>query len=215
MPRTQPPKPQTFRTARTPRNPARTPDRTFWWTAPVEKKPADSKAYEKVCDAARWLDQETGWRNTRRALWRRYYEGLDTSGLTALERIYLGAFGEDQPLTVNAVAAVVDAFVAKIAKNRPRPLVMTLGGDYKMRKRGEGMVKVLAGEFYAQDAYEQGPEAALDMAQVGDGFLQVFMRHGQIAYERVLSDHLLVDDYEADRGYRFVRQKIKTTLVHK
>lgn len=215
MPRPARTQPVTISTARTPRNQIKKAERTFWWGEPIESDPGNSKVHEKVCDAAKWLDRETGWRNDRRAEWRRYYEGIDTSGLSATERMYLGAFGEDQPLTVNAVAAVADAFVAKVAKQRPRPLVMTMGGDYKMRKRGQGMVKVLAGEFYENDAYEQGPEAALDMAQLGDGFLQVYMRHGRVAYERVLSDHLLVDDYEAERGYRFVRQKFKLVNVHK
>ncbi len=201
--------------ARTPRNPLKTPDRVFWWQTPRESNLDDSKIHEKVCEAARWLDRETGWRNERRERWRRYYEGLDYSDLTATERMYLGAFGEGTPLTVNATEMVVDAWHAKIAKQKPRPIVMTMGGNYKARKRAQGKAKVLAGEFYENDAFEQGAEASLDCAQVGDGFLQVAIKHGKVRYDRTLAECLLVDDYEARFGYRNVRQLIKCSNVHK
>ena len=46
----------------------------------------------------------------------------------------------------------------KMAKNRPKPLFLTSGGDYKLIRKAKKLTKFCDGIFYENEAYKLGPE---------------------------------------------------------
>jgi hypothetical protein len=103
-------------------------------------------------------------------------------------------------ISYNVVQSATDTVVAKMAKNKPRPLFLTSGGDYRQQRKAKKLNQFVDGVFYENRAHELGLEAFRDGAVVGDGFAHVFARNGRVAFERTLSTELWVDELEAVYG---------------
>lgn len=110
--------------------------------------------------------------------------------------------GEER-LRYNVVQSVVDTKTAKIAKNKPKPLFLTNGGNWRQRRKAKMLTKFCEGVFYENKAYRLGVKAYRDSAVWGDGLVHVFAKpvsdnKHRVAYERVRAGELYVDDAEAD-----------------
>lgn len=110
------------------------------------------------------------------------------------------ANGRSERVTYNIVQSAVDTVTAKMAKNRPKPLFLTSGGDYKIQKRAKKLDKFVDGILYENDAYGLGAECFRDAGVIGDGMVQVLELHGRVKLERVLAGELFVDPLEAFYG---------------
>jgi hypothetical protein len=106
-------------------------------------------------------------------------------------------------VTYNVAQAVVDTAAAKISKNRPRALFMTMGGNYDKTQMAKGLTKFVDGIFYETDFYEQVFDRCFtDCAIFDSGISKVYADRGKkkIHIERVLPTELLVNDAEAIYG---------------
>lgn len=103
-------------------------------------------------------------------------------------------------ITYNLIQSAVDTVVAKIAKNRPKPLFLTSKGDYKIQRRAKKLNDFVDGIFYENDAYAQGTMIFRDGAVFGDGFTHVFPYYGRVKHERVLASELWIDEIESLYG---------------
>jgi hypothetical protein len=106
-------------------------------------------------------------------------------------------------VTYNVAQAVVDTAAAKISKNRPRALFMTMGGNYDKSQMAKGLTKFVDGIFYETDFYESVFDRAFTDACIFDsGISKIYAdrRHKKIRLERVLPTELLVNDAEAIYG---------------
>lgn len=100
----------------------------------------------------------------------------------------------------NVIQAVIDTVQAKMTKNKPRPLFLTSGGNYKEQRRAKKLQKFVDGIFYENKAYRLGSTVFRDSAVFGSGFIHVFEDNKRVCFERVLSGELFVDDVEALYG---------------
>lgn len=100
-------------------------------------------------------------------------------------------------LKLNVIRACIDAAVAQIATNRPRPMYVTEGGSRPQKERAKNLGKFVMGQFYAMDQYDMSLEVFRDAGIFGTGFEKVYEEDGKIKGERVFPDEVLVDDLEA------------------
>lgn len=96
-------------------------------------------------------------------------------------------------LTYNVCQSVVDTITSKISKNKPKPMFLTSGGDYKMQRKAKKLEKFIDGVFYENKAHALGPIIFRDGCVSGDGIVHVFAKDGRVKYERVIASELYVD----------------------
>lgn len=105
-------------------------------------------------------------------------------------------------LTYNVVQSCVDTVTAKIAKNKPKPLFLTNGGDYKLQRKAKKLNQFVDGIFFDNEVHRVlSPIAFRDCCVLGDGILHVYDSFDQVKFERVLASEILVDEIEGIYGY--------------
>ncbi len=105
-------------------------------------------------------------------------------------------------LTYNIVQSCVDTVTAKIAKNKPKPLFLTSGGDYRLQRKAKKLNQFVDGVFFDNQVHsELSPTLFRDCAVLGDGIAYVYDWFGQVKIERVLPSEIMVDEIEAIYGY--------------
>lgn len=103
-------------------------------------------------------------------------------------------------VSYNVIQSCVDTVVSKIGKNRPRPLFLTSGGDYRAQRRAKGLNAFCDGLFYENNTHKLGVSVFRDAAVWGDGFIHVYADNGRVRHERVLPSEIFVDEVEATYG---------------
>jgi hypothetical protein len=96
--------------------------------------------------------------------------------------------------------SATDTITSKIAKNRPRPLFLTDGGDYKVRRKAKKLTQMVEGIFYENKAYDLGPLIFRDGCVLGDGLVHVYAKNKRVHFDRVLASELFVDEIEGFYG---------------
>lgn len=167
-----------------------------WWTLPDHEAAGSITATIKAIHDA----QRERWSGLELA--ERLYGKASVSWRGGLARPPLPSQpASDARLTLNVVASVVDTVTAKIGKNRPRPMYLSSGGNYRQVRRAKRLNKFIDGIFYETRAHEKlGPEAFRDGAVWGDGLVAVVERHKRIAFERALPQEIYVDDLDGHNG---------------
>lgn len=103
-------------------------------------------------------------------------------------------------ISYNVCQSAVDTITSKICKNKPRPMFLTSGGDYKIQRKAKKLDQFCEGVFYENKAYEMGELIFRDACVFDAGIVHVFNHYGRVTHERVLSRELLVDEIEAQYG---------------
>ena len=101
-----------------------------WWTKENQHESAwDAYAHIKENDGGRYVD------NLRHL---RLYGNRDYVGM--LPQSYAESFSQER-VTLNVIKSVCDTVSSRIAKNRPRPVFLTSGGNYSTRRRAKLLEK--------------------------------------------------------------------------
>lgn len=103
-------------------------------------------------------------------------------------------------LTLNVIQSAVDTATARIAKTKPKPMLLTEDGDYSMIRKAKGLEQYVGGCFYNMDFYEKAQSVFRDAGVWGDGLVKFYEEDGKIACERVLPEEILVDEDECLYG---------------
>lgn len=142
------------------------------------------------------------------------YSNMEFLGLSSrlFSRTALNSFFNNR-LTLNVIKSCVDTAAAKIAKNRPRPMFLTTGGDFPMQRKAKNLTKYMDGLFDEINAYEIGTKAFIDSGVFGTGIVQVLAKDGKPAIERVYMEELTID--EADGIYGTPIQMHRTKFINK
>ncbi len=113
--------------------------------------------------------------------------------------------------TANVIYSCTDTLVSRISQDRPKPIFLTDGGNYKERKMAEESNAFIHGEFFRTKAYDKGALMLRDACVLGNGFVKVFAKDGKIHSERTLETELLTDYNDA--YYDEPRQLIQNKLI--
>lgn len=102
--------------------------------------------------------------------------------------------------TYNLVQSCVDAATSKIGKNKPKPMFLTKGGNFKTQRKAKKLTQFMEGVYYENRAHQEGPMVFRDGAVIGDGITHVFAQNGRVKYERALAAEFWVDEMEGMYG---------------
>lgn len=176
-----------------------------WWKVPKKDRAASIVACCKT------ISEGDSPRQTQYQISTRLFGNTNLLGLTGLSFSKVSAVASSikDRVTFNLCQSVVDTIVAKMAKNRPKPLFLTSGGNYKMVRKAKKLTKFCDGIFYENKAYELGPTILRDCEVFGDGIIHIFNKYGRVHWERVVATELLVDTIETMYGHARQMHRIK------
>lgn len=112
-------------------------------------------------------------------------------------------------LSYNIVQSGIDTVTAKMAKNKPKPMFLTSGGNWKLQSRAKKLNKFCDGVFYENKAHFMGIDSFRDGCVLGDGIVHVFDFHNRVKWERVMPSELYVDPIEAFDGNARQMHRVK------
>lgn len=165
------------------------PNYKMWW------KSAPSERAAAITATVKFISEYDSKRQTQYQISNRLYGNANLMGLNGLSyskvQSVQGALKDR--LTYNVCQSVVDTITAKMAKNKPRPMFLTSGGDYKMQRKAKKLDKFMDGIFYENKIGSLSPIIFRDACVAGDGFVHVFAQNGRVTYERVIASEMYVD----------------------
>lgn len=167
-----------------------------WWLAQDEKT-----LMAQLLSTTAFLKNFHSARIRQASLYARLYSGkplynylASTSTLDNSQQMPMG-----RP-TANVVYSNIDTLTSRITQDRPRPVFLTNGGDYKESKTAENLNDFILGEFHRCKVYEEAALIFRDAGILGDGFIKVVEKDKKVAIERTLETELLVDFNDAYYG---------------
>jgi hypothetical protein len=168
-----------------------------WWLADTKKDVAAA-----LFGVVKYLGSNQTMRITNLITTTRLYGNLSLMGLNGLTYSKLASVtnASASRVTYNVCQATVDTVTAKIAKNKPKPLFLTSGGDYKLQMKAQNLTKFVEGVFYENDVYELATQIFRDAAIWGTGALFVYEKDGRLRFQRQIISELQVDEVEAFYG---------------
>jgi len=166
-----------------------------WWTLTQEEM------YPAITGTIDFLQTHQSVRQNQMLMSARLYGNISMVGLNGIttSRNNGGSSIRDR-VTYNICQAVVDTVSSKMAKNKPKPLFLTDGGDYKKQRRAKKLNQFVDGVFYENDAYELGNQVFRDACVFGTGIVHCFTHYGRVKFERVLASEIFVDEEEGYYG---------------
>jgi len=172
------------------------PINSKWW----EVKGDDLAA--RLFAVVKYLGSNQTLRTTNLITTTRLYGNLSLMGLNGLTYSKLASVtnASASRITYNVCQSATDTVTAKIAKNKPKPLFLTSGGDYKLQRRAENLTKFVEGVFYENDIYALATHIFRDACVWGTGAAFVYEKDGRIKFERCVISEIQVDDVEAFYG---------------
>lgn len=171
--------------------------RKEWWSLPDDELP------NAVTGVVEHIKQNSGKLEQQRQISARLYGNISIVGLAGISfsRSQTATPGTRDRISYNVVKSVIDTVTSKIAKNKPKPLFLTSGGDYKIQRKAKKLTKFTEGIFYENEMRKLAPRIFRDAGIFGDGFLHVFAQDKRVRFERVMASELYVDEIEAFYGY--------------
>lgn len=178
-----------FSTFNQPQNTTQNPYANRWWTAPKSER---SQALAAIVKAISEYDSK---RQTQYQISGRLYGNSNLMGLNGISysKVQSVQGGLKDRLTYNVCQSVVDTITAKIAKNKPKPMFLTSGGDHKIQRKAKKLDKFVEGIFYENSAHRLGTDVFRDACVWGNGFVHVFAQNGHVKFERVIASEIYVD----------------------
>ena len=165
----------------------------FWWDSDVNN-PED--LIDSLLDN---LKQRIETRADHDVLHLSLFENYFNNALNPMAYRASSVYDEER-VTFNVIASCCNTVTAKIAKTRPRPIFLTSGGDFSLKRKAKLLTKFVDGMFYQTDLYNVMQRVFLDSCVFGTGVLKVYIEDDEVKTERVFPSELIVDEYEARYG---------------
>ena len=116
-----------------------------------------------------------------------------------------GYTGVDRVLPVsrrishNVIATATDALVAEVTQTKPRPMAVTIGGDYTDHVRARKLTEYWDAKFEETNVYELGRQAVRDAIISGLGILRAYRarpgsKSDRVLVERIWPGSFVIDD---------------------
>lgn len=169
-----------------------------WWEASSDKVLA-----QQVLGTATYLKESQAYLFRQTAIYARLYGNLPLfsfigSNMTKMDT--QTGLPIDRP-TFNLVQSATDTLVSRLSQQRPAPVFLTDGGDYKERRLAKQLNNFILGEFYQTKAYDKAAIALRDACVTGTGVIHVYETpDNKVGLERVLRTELLVDSNDGMYG---------------
>lgn len=170
----------------------------LWWLLD------DKEIFQHLVPLYDRIDMRQRYRRVKNIRHARLYENMEIIGLQAgLYGRLANEINTKNRVTLNVTKSCIDTATSKIAKMKPRPMFLTIDGDWDKQERAKKLTKYFDGLFQGptMKVYEKKQLSFRDGAIFGTGPLKLFVNQSkQIEAERCIIDELLVDDAEAIYG---------------
>jgi hypothetical protein len=187
---------KTFKT--TVKNNAPVKNRFDWWTGKSEKEICD-----QMLTTAVFLKDSQIYRQRQIAIFAKLYGNqslFNFIGTNIKKLNESSSLPYDRP-TYNLIQSCIDTVVARIGQNKPSPVFLTDGSDYRQRTLAKKLNNFIGGEFYQTKAYEKAVIALRDTLVDGEGCFHIYRgADNKVAIERVMVGELFVDPNESMYG---------------
>lgn len=176
-----------------------------WWNEP------DGDAHDMLFAECKYLTDQQRVRRAANIHFLRLYTNRAAASFSP-HALADGIDVNGERIRLNVTKSAVDAAIAQIGTNRPRPLYLTSRGDYSQVKRAEKRGKFVTGWFHVLKQYMLGLEVFRDGCMTGTGIEYVYpdLLGKTIKAERVLPDELLIDEQDARDGEPKIIRRVKT-----
>ena len=175
----------------------------FWW---LEKKEEDKLA--ALRSAKDLIKNDDAVLRRAQYHWQLYRNQLVKSS-DVYEYTRYNSSDNTTSLSYNVVKTLCDTAVSKITANKPRPRILTDDGSWSDQEKAMNLEKFVDGQFCATKFYEMAPQAMLDAAIFGTGFIKIF-EDEDVMIEKVLPLEILVNSREAVYGEPHTLHQVKT-----
>lgn len=188
-----------------------------WWDE------ADGEKHSHIFGVVHKIKEAQSYRTLSNLRYARLYSNMEILGLQAGLFSRVNDFQNflTNRVTLNVIKSCVDTAASKIAKNKPRPLFMTDGGNWNYQRRAELLTKYMEGLFEqmgtgtgdARTIYGIGRRVFVDACVFGSGAAKIFIDpvEKNVKAERILIEEIVVDDTEGI--YESPRQMFQEKLV--
>jgi len=174
------------------------PKQAQWWKAKSREQMKD-----ELLGTATYLKESQNFRYRQAAIFARLYGNqslFNFIGSNLQKMDNSTNLPVDRP-TFNLIQASTDTLVSRISQNRPSPVFLTDGSDYKQRNTAKKLNNFIQGEFYQTRAYEKATIVLRDALVEGTGCLKVFeTADNKVGLDRVLFTELFADPNECIYG---------------
>lgn len=139
----------------------------------------------------------------RRAQWLdfgRQYGGVEWSTITPLGIDPAAQVYQPASLPYNIIRSGTNTLVAKVAKNRPIPMYLSVDGDHRIQKRVKLLNRFVGGLFHKHKVYKHGYIACRDAALYGTGLVLVGIDGEKIVLENLYPWEVYIDPVDARYG---------------
>lgn len=150
------------------------------------------------------LDSEYSYRDARCVRSMELYEGRRLDALSA--SAYLAEYDDRNTLRLNLIRSGCDTVLSEISgKQKPKPMFVTSGGDYRQRRRAKKLDKFVESQLRLpqgnySSAWELMEDAFMDALICGTGPIHVYADGDSVAIDRVPLNQLRLDPAEAASG---------------
>lgn len=103
-------------------------------------------------------------------------------------------------VSANVTKSVISAVCARISKNKPRPMFLTDGGNWRQQRRARKLTTYVSGVFHHAGTYQAMQHAFKDACVGHFGAVRFYAEDAQIKSERVMPEELFIDEREARYG---------------
>lgn len=200
------------KTFKTTANKAATKNRFDWWTGKGEREICD-----QMLTTAVFLKDSQLYRQRQIAIFAKLYGNqslFNFIGTNTKKLSQATSLPYDRP-TFNLVQSAIDTVVAKIGQNKPAPVFLTDGSDYRQRNLAKKLNSFIGGELYQTKAYEKGVIALRDCLLDGDGVFHIFRTNvDKVGIDRVMIGEIFVDENEAMYGEPRTMYRVKLVDRH-
>lgn len=173
-------------------------NRFDWWTAGSDKEMS-----EQMLSTAVFLKESQLNRQRKIAIFAKLYGNqslFNFIGTSVGKLNETSSLPLDRP-TFNLVQSCVDTVVSRIGQNKPTPVFLTDGSDYKQRNLAKKLNNFIAGEIYQTKSYEKAVLVLRDCLVTGAGIAHVYKNDdNKVCVERVLQHEIFVDPNESMYG---------------
>jgi hypothetical protein len=167
-----------------------------WWA----EKPEN--LYNSVFGIVNRITQNQTYRAQDNLRHARLYANKELVGLQngLFSQVRPSSSSQNNRITLNVIRSCIDTVTSKIGKMKPRPLFLTINGNWTQQKRSKLLTHYMDGWFYDSKVYEHGRMAFRDGTIFGTGVVKLYRTAEEVKCERVLIEELLVDDVEGMYG---------------
>ncbi len=169
-----------------------------WWTEPAET------LHESVQAVAKRIWDNLSRKRLENYVYARMYNNVDLERQFSSTGTIDGSGGYSDwnssgRIELNVVQNCVDMAASMVAKNRPRPMFLTDGADYKTLQKAEKLTRYVAGVIDDCGLYAKWERVFTDGGVGGTGFAKFYVEDQHIKAERVHPNEILIDELEGAR----------------